>query len=163
LITSFWLGMVDDEGFGGTSTFGMIGIEVGEGLGFFFYGLAPATLLHDWRSKIFCSFKGSMEKSSRRMGCYPDLVKNCSMPPLLLLLVSIYLSWSLSFSSFLVILALGDSRGRLALDPEAAPLFRLAGGAASGFSVSDTASEFDDTICGFQIKIPRSFSSRESS
>lgn len=137
LITSFWLGMVDDEGFGGTSTFGMIGIEVGEGLGFFFYGLAPATL--------------------------PDLVKNCSMPPLLLLLVSIYLSWSLSFSSFLVILALGDSRGRLALDPEAAPLFRLAGGAASGFSVSDTASEFDDTICGFQIKIPRSFSSRESS
>jgi hypothetical protein len=38
-------GTADDEGFGGTSTLGVIGIEVGDGLDFFL-GLALATLLH---------------------------------------------------------------------------------------------------------------------
>jgi hypothetical protein len=51
----------------------------------------------------------------------------------------------------------------LAVDPEAAALFRFAGGTRSGFSASDAASGFDEPVCGIRFKVPKSFFSRESS
>jgi predicted RNA-binding Zn-ribbon protein involved in translation (DUF1610 family) len=51
----------------------------------------------------------------------------------------------------------------LAADPEATTLFCFAGGAPSGISASDAASGFDVPACGIRVKVPRSFSSRESS
>jgi hypothetical protein len=51
----------------------------------------------------------------------------------------------------------------LASDPEAAGLFCFAGGAPSGISASDAASGFDVPVCGIQVRVPRSFSLRESS
>jgi hypothetical protein len=75
---------------------------------------------------MVCSLK--MEGSNRKMNHYPALAKNYSIPPCLLVLVSISLRWSLSFSSFLVVLALGVSRGRLAyLKLEVVSLFRFVG------------------------------------
>jgi hypothetical protein len=44
-------GIAEEEGFGKTSTSGVIGMEAGEGLSFFLWGLFPATLLHYKKSK----------------------------------------------------------------------------------------------------------------
>jgi hypothetical protein len=110
---------------------------------------------------MVCSLK--MEGSNRKMNHYPALAKNYSIPPCLLVLVSISLRWSLSFSSFLVVLALGVSRGRLAyLEPEVVSLFRFVGGVASGSSAFDAASGLDVPACGVWSKNPWFFSSSET-
>jgi hypothetical protein len=46
----------EEEGFGETSTSGVIVMEAGEGLSLFFWGLFPATLLHDKKSMALSRF-----------------------------------------------------------------------------------------------------------
>jgi hypothetical protein len=155
---------VDEEGFGGTSTSGVTGIEAGEGLSFFFWGLLPAALLHHEESMTHSRFRDeNAERVSRKLSYYLGLLKNLSMLACELLPVSISLRRCFSFSSFLVAATLRVSRARLDVDPEAAPLFHLAGGAASGISTSDAASGLVVPVCGTRVRVPRSFSSRESS
>jgi hypothetical protein len=56
LMTFLGSGIAEEEGFGGTTTSGVMGMEAGEGLSFFFWGLFPATLLHDKKSKSLGRF-----------------------------------------------------------------------------------------------------------
>jgi hypothetical protein len=55
-MTFFRSGAAEEEGLGGTSTSGGTGIEAGEGLIFFFWGLLPETLLHDEKSMTLSRF-----------------------------------------------------------------------------------------------------------
>jgi hypothetical protein len=76
-----------------------------------------------------------------------------------LLLVSIWLRWSFSFSAFLVAVMLEASRARFDTRPEAVALFLLAGAGASA-STSDAASGLVLPERGTRVTNPRSFSSR---
>jgi hypothetical protein len=97
LMTFFGSGMTDEEGFGGTSTSGVIGMEAGEGLSLFFWAcfrLPYCTIRRAW---YLADFEISWKGVSRKLSYYPGLVKNFSMPPCALLPVSISLTRSFSF------------------------------------------------------------------
>jgi hypothetical protein len=53
LMVSLGSEMAEEEGFGGTSTSGVTGMDAGEGLSFLFGGLFPATFLHEKNDVTF--------------------------------------------------------------------------------------------------------------